>query len=62
MTTFIQVTGLTTEKPMFVNVAHIVFVVDDEDGDTCIQMSAGGHIVCKEPVHLVMRMIPAEAQ
>ncbi len=62
MTTFIQVTGLTTEKPMFINVAHVVFVVDDEDGDTCIQMSAGGHIVCKETVNQVMQMIPAEAQ
>lgn len=61
MTTFIQVTGIQTEKPMFVNVAHIVFV-DDEDGYTCIQMSAGGHIVCKETVNQVMQIIPAEAQ
>lgn len=57
MTKFLQVTGLTTEKPMFINVAQIVFVVDDEDGDTCIQMSAGGHVVCKETVSQVMNYI-----
>jgi uncharacterized protein YlzI (FlbEa/FlbD family) len=57
MTKFLQVTGLTTEKPIFINVAQIVFVVDDEDGDTCIQMSAGGHIVCKETVNQVMNYI-----
>lgn len=57
MTKFLQVTGLTTEKPMFINVAQIVFVVDDEYGDTCIQMSAGGHIVCKETVNQVMNYI-----
>ena len=57
MTKFLQVTGLTTEKPMFINVAQIVFVVDDEDGDTCIQMSAGGHVVCKETVNQVMNYI-----
>lgn len=55
---FIQVTGLNTEKPMFVNAAQIVFVVDDEDGDTCIQLMVGGHIVCKETVNQVMQMIP----
>ena len=57
MTKFLQVTGLTTEKPMFINVAQIVLVADDEDGDTCIQMSAGGHVVCKETVNQVMNYI-----
>lgn len=54
-----EFTGRETGRKIYINTAHIVAVVDDDAGITCIQTSINGlHIAVAESVQQVLERLP----